>query len=175
MADSNLAVIIFLVLLPLICIILVLVPIMFISSKLFSSLISPSEDCKMHLIGSIGFLLWSIGLFLLYNYQHQNYLFYFSTWQIFTIILFAIIGSGVTYEYKNKLLKQILSVPTTIILLSVVVALWGLDAIKTQQAYFKYVHFQGGEAIYIGILYIVLAMLLMLLAIHLYIKRNKKS
>jgi hypothetical protein len=148
---------------------------MFISSKLFSILISPSEDRKTHLMGSIVFLLCSISLFLLYNYPYQDHLFYFSTWQVFTIILFAIIGSGVTHEYKNKFLKQILSVPTAIILLSVIVALWGFDAIKKEHVYFKYVNFQGGESIYIGIVYIVWSILLMLLAIHLYIKRNKKS
>jgi hypothetical protein len=186
MADSNLAFIICVVLLPWICIVVLVVPIMFISSKLFSLLISRfklheikpfkrHEIKSIHIAGSIGsiiFFLLSIGMFLLHNYEYQKPLFYFSSWQILSIILFTIIGSGITYEYKNKFLKQILSKPAAIILLSVIVALWGVDAIKTEEVYVKYVHFQGGEAIYIGIVYIVWAMLLIFLAANLYIKNK---
>jgi hypothetical protein len=129
----------------------------------------------MDIIGSIIFFFLSIGGLLLYNYEYQKHLFSFSSWQILAIILFTIIGSGITYEYKNKYLKQILSVPAAIILVSVIEALLGVDAIKTKEAYVKYVLFKGGEAIYIGIVHIVIAMLLILLAGHLYKKRNKKS
>ena len=188
MATSNLADLIILLLLPLICIV-ILVPIMFIISKLFSLLISRfklheikqfklHEIKSIHIAGSIGsiiFFLLSIGMFLLHNYEYQKPLFYFSSWQILAIILFAIIGSGITYDYKNNFLNQILSVPAAIILMSIIVALSGVDAIKTEEVYVQYVFFKGGEAIYIGIVHVVIAMLLMLLAAHLYIKRNKKS
>jgi hypothetical protein len=189
MESSNIANLIILLLLPLICII-ILVPIMFIISKLFSLLIARFElheikrvklhEIKsIHIAGSIGsiiFFLLLIGMFLLHNYEHQKPLFYFSSWQILSIvILFTIIGSEVSHEYKNKFLKQILPAPAALILLSVIVALWGVDVIKAKEAYVNHIHFRSGEAIYIGIVYIVWAILLFILAAYLYIKRNKKS
>jgi hypothetical protein len=180
MAASNLASLIILLLLPLICIV-ILVPIMFFYSKLFSLLISRfklQEIKSIHIAGSIGsiiFFLLSIGMYLLHNYEYQKPLFHFSSWQILSIILFTIIGSGITYEYKNKFLKKKLFALAATILLSIIMALHGVDVIKTEEVYVKYVHFQGGEAIYIGIVYIVWAILLILLAAYLYKERRNHN
>lgn len=130
------------------------------------------DNFMMHIIGSIFFLLLSIGLSLLHNYEYQKPLFHFSTWQILTITLFTIIGSGITYEYKNKFLKKSLFVLAATILLSVIMALHGVYVIKTEEIYVKYVYFRGGEAIYLGIVYIVIAMLLLLFAAYIYKKKK---
>ena len=85
--------------------------------------------------------------------------------------LFSLLISGCEHqEIKSKMLT------IALVLLSVIiVAFFGIAIIKTEEAYVRGVHFHGGEAIYIGIVYIVWAILLFILAAYLYIKKNKKS
>jgi NADH:ubiquinone oxidoreductase subunit 5 (subunit L)/multisubunit Na+/H+ antiporter MnhA subunit len=123
MATSNLLNLIILLLLPLICIVII-VPMMFIFSKLFSRLIS---GCEHHEIKPT--------------------------------------------EFEHHEIKSTIPIMALVLLSAIVVAFFGIAIIKAEEAYVGGVHFHGGEAIYIGIVWIVWAILLCILATYLYVKK----